>query len=540
MPLSIGLVTLNAKFIHSSLSIRYLRNVAKNEGYDNVWIQEFVVNQPIWKVATEILNQKPNILGISIYIWNRRQSFELIERLKKQDPSLIIVVGGPEVSFDMNSSDQYTVIAGEGEAKWIEFLKHFRDKYSPTPETLKDWESYGTNLPELSPAYIKSDLPQLKNRLVYMETSRGCPYLCSFCLSALDKTVRFFDDKTVHDQINLLIKGGVTKIKFVDRTFNLKPSHMKELIRRLSKFRDIAFHFEVVGDLLTDDLLEFLETVPEGMFQFEIGVQTTNSSVQKTIKRKQDNSRLFSAIDRLISANLIHIHCDLIFGLPGETLDDILKSFEKVCMLCPHELQLGFLKFLPGSPIKNLINDYGYQYQSTPPYEFISNNDLSASQLNYLKKFEEVFDMFYNSKRFRFTIQCLLKKLSAVEVFNSLLEHMESDNLLSQPHSLNVQYKIIHDTFSLESDSAALDILRLDYLYAQRVYRLPRFLEIDGTRQKTWAGDRKTPLVPFLHLIRITKGYAEVTPAPCLQYCAVVHAENSPGYLNPPNLNWVS
>jgi len=539
MSLSIGLVTLNAKFIHSSLSIRYLRNVTKNEGFDNVWIQEFVISQPIWKVAAKILSQKPTILGVSVYIWNRRQSFELIERLKKQDPSMVIVLGGPEVSFDMNSTDLYTVIAGEGEAKWIDFLEHFQKKTLPSTDTLKDWESYGTNLPELTPAYVKDDLPQLKNRLVYMETSRGCPYLCSFCLSALDKTVRFFNDQMVQEQINLLIKGGVTKIKFVDRTFNLKPSHMKKLIRKLSKFSGIAFHFEVVGDLLTDNLLDFLETVPEGMFQFEIGVQTTNSSSQEKIERKQNNKKLFSAIDRLISANLIHIHCDLIFGLPGETLDDILKSFENVCMLRPHELQLGFLKFLPGSPIKNLVSDYGYKYQSTPPYEFISNNDLSASQLNYLKKFEDVFDMFYNSKRFRFTIQCLLKKLSAVEVFNSLLEYMESNNLFDQSHSLNAQYKIIHDTFFLEIDSAALDILRLDYLYAQRVYHIPQFLEIDGTRQKTWPGDRKTPLVPFMHTIRIAKGDAEVTPAPFPQYCAVVHAEDSPGYMNPPSLNWV-
>ena len=539
MSLSIGLITLNAKFVHSSLSIRYLRNAAKNEGYDNVWIQEFIISQPIWKIAAEILNQKPNILGVSIYIWNRRQSFELIERLKKQDPSIAIVLGGPEVSFDMESTDLYTVIAGEGEAKWLEFLEHFQKKTFPSAETLKDWESYGTNLPELIPAYVKDDLPQLKNRLVYMETSRGCPYLCSFCLSALDKTVRFFNDKMVHDQIDLLIKGGVTKIKFVDRTFNLKPSHMKELIRWLSKFRGIAFHFEVVGDLLTDDLLSFLETVPEGMFQFEIGIQTTDPSSQEKIKRKQNNKKLFSAIDRLVRANLIHLHCDLIFGLPGETLDDILKSFEKVCMLRPHELQLGFLKFLPGSPIKNLINDYGYKYQSTPPYEFISNNDLSASQLNYLKKFEDVFDTFYNSKRFRFTIQLLLKKRTAVEIFNLLLEHMEANNLFSLSHSLNTQYKIIHDTFSLEGDFAALDILRLDYLYAQRVHRLPRFLEIDGTRQKTWPGDRKTPLVPFLHTIRIAKGDAEVIPATSLQYCAVVHAEDSLGYLNPPSLNWV-
>jgi hypothetical protein len=209
-------------------------------------------------------------------------------------------------------------------------------------------------------------------------------------------------------------------------------------------------------------------------------------------------------------------------------------------MLRPHELQLGFLKFLPGAPIKNIITDYGYKYQSTPPYEFISNNDLSASQLNYLKKFEEVFDMFYNSKRFRFTVQRLLKKLPAVNIFNSLLEHMESNNLFNQPHSLNAQYKIIHDTFTLNKDPAALDILRLDYLYAQRVYRLPQFLEIDGARQKTWPGDKKTPLVPFLHTIQIDKGDAEIKPASSLQFCAVVHAVESSGYLNPPSLNWVS
>jgi hypothetical protein len=315
---------------------------------------------------------------------------------------------------------------------------------------------------------------------------------------------------------------------------------MKELIRWLLKFDGVAFHFEVVGDLLTNDLLSFLETVPEGMFQFELGVQTTEQSSQEKIKRKQDNKKLFSAIERLISSNKIHIHCDLIFGLPGETLDDILKSFEEVCMLRPHELQLGFLKFLPGAPIKKIIDDYGYEYQSTPPYEFILNNNLSASQLNYLKKFEDIFDIFYNSKRFRFTVQFLLKKLPAVKIFNLLLEHMESNNLFNQPHSLNSQYKIIHDTFTLNNSPATLDILRLDYLYAQRVYRLPQFLEIDGARQKTWTGDKKTPLVPFLHTIHINKGQVEIKPASSMQFCAVVHPTESSGYLSPPCLNWVS
>jgi hypothetical protein len=160
--------------------------------------------------------------------------------------------------------------------------------------------------------------------------------------------------------------------------------------------------------------------------------------------------------------------------------------------------------------------------------------------LNYLKKFEDVFDIFYNSKRFRFTVQRLLKKLPAVNIFNLLLEHMETNNIFNQPHSLNTQYKIIHDTFTLNKDPVDLDILRLDYLYAQRVYRLPRFLEIDEARQKTWGGDKKTPLVPFLHTIQIDKGDAEIQPATSPQFCAVVHDTESSGYMSPPSLNWVS
>ena len=540
MKRSIGLITLNAKFIHSSLSIRYLRNTAKRAGYRNVWIQEFVINQPVWKVAAEILRHKPEVLGISIYIWNRRQSFELIERLKIQDPSLTIVVGGPEVSFNTPSTDQYTVIGGEGEIKWLEFLDCHQRGESPSQESLNRWSTYGTDAPELTPPYIQADLPQLKNRLVYLETSRGCPYLCSFCLSALDLSVRYFDDETTRSQIELLLGGGVTKIKFVDRTFNLRPTRMKELMNWLSQFRGASFHFEVVGDLMNNDLLEFLDTVPEGMFQFEIGIQTTAPSTQETIQRRQDNGKLFSAIDRLIRAHRVHVHCDLIFGLPGETLDDTLKSFEEVCALHPHKLQLGFLKFLPGAPIRNLIERHRYQFQSTPPYEFISNADLSANQVIYLKKFEEVFDLFYNSKRFHFSIRQLFREHSPVAIFNSLLEHMESKNILNQSHSLDDQYRILHDTFRLDADPATLDLLRLDYLYAQRVYRLPRFLQIQGSEQKTWQGDRKTPLIPFRHKICVHAGEVEVIPASSTQYYAVIHAEGSSGYLCPPTLEWVS
>jgi radical SAM superfamily enzyme YgiQ (UPF0313 family) len=290
---SIGLITLNAKFIHSSLSLRYLRNASRDAGYQNVWIREFVINQPIWKIAAEIQKLEPEVLGVGIYIWNRSQSIELIERLQKQMPHLKIVVGGPEVSFEEENSLPYPVISGEGEKKWLEFLELTCKEEAPSQEVLTRWRTFGTDLPELIPPYLKEDFPHLKNRIVYFETSRGCPYLCSFCLSALDKTVRYFDEASIQSQIQELISAGIKKIKFVDRTFNLKPGRMKELMQWLTQFKGNEFHFEVVGDILTADILDFLATVPPGMFQFEIGIQTTTESVQETIKRKQNNKKTF-------------------------------------------------------------------------------------------------------------------------------------------------------------------------------------------------------------------------------------------------------
>lgn len=531
MDLSIGIITLNAKFIHSSLSLRYLRNSARAAGYNNVWIQEFVINQPVWKIAAEIHKRKPDVIGISIYIWNRTPSFQLIELLKKQCPTLSIVIGGPEVSFEPALSSEYVVIAGEGEKKWVEYLGYRSRNETPPPETLQRWNTYGTELPDLIPPYTEEDISLLQNKMVYLETSRGCPYHCSFCLSALDKTVRYFDDMIVRDQVTLLAGNGARTIKFIDRTFNLQPRRMMDLMQWLAQFHT-AFHFEVVGDILTDEILNFLETMPAGLFQFEIGVQTTTESVQSTIRRKQDNGKLFNAIDRLVRLNKVHLHADLIFGLPGETLEQILQSFTQIFALRPHELQLGFLKFLPGAPIKEVIESHQYQFQSFPPYEMISNKDLSADEVLYLKNFTEVFDLFYNSKRFEFSINHLLQKWSAVSLFNHLLKHMENQS--HSALSLDNQYQLFADAFSLKEECLALDLLKLDYLYHQKVYRLPFFMQQNGKTFKTWQGDRRTPLIPFQHDIQITGTQACLTPTPETAYYAVVHPEDQNSYITRP------
>jgi radical SAM superfamily enzyme YgiQ (UPF0313 family) len=541
MTRSIGIITLNAKFIQTALSLRYLRNAARNAGFQNVWIHEFVINQPVWKVAAEVQQRRPDILGLSIYIWNRHQSFELIERLKKQNPELEIVIGGPEVSFEKELSDQYTVISGEGENKWIEFLQYRQRNENPPQDVLHRWNTYGVDLPELVPPYLEEDFPHLKNRIAYLETSRGCPYLCSFCLSALDKKVRYFEADATKKQIEQLITAGAKRIKFVDRTFNLKPKQMQELMQWLTRFQGASFHFEVVAELLTPEIMDFLATVPEGLFQFEIGVQTTDNATQDSIQRKQNNQKLFAAIAELSRQNKIHCHCDLIFGLPGETLEQMLNSFTKVLALKPHELQLGFLKFLPGAPINSEIERQGYQFQSTPPYEIISNDLLSSDQVIYLKKFNEVFDMFYNSKRFRFSIAHLLKKWDAVNLFDRLLEFMEENSHLFQSVSLDRQYKIFHDAFSLGDTELEFDLLKLDYLYSQRIFHLPRFLksrtgESVKLKQKTWRGDRKSPLIPFRHEIQWRGAEVELIPSPVPQHYVIAHPNDDTGYIQHPSV----
>jgi radical SAM superfamily enzyme YgiQ (UPF0313 family) len=534
MDLSIGIVTLNAKYIHASLSLRSLRNAARRAGHGNVWIQEFTINQPLWKIAAAILDRKPDVLGLSIYIWNREQSFDLIDRLKKQRPGLSIVIGGPEVSFEQELLEDYIQIAGEGEKKWTEYLGYRQRGETPSRQTRERWNRYGEDLPELVPAYTEEDAESVRGRIAYLETSRGCPYLCSFCLSARDKSVRYFDDKAQEKQIELLARTGARCVKFVDRTFNLKPARMQRLMIWLARFEELTFHFEVVGDLLTDELLDFLESVPPGRFQFEIGIQTTKHETQGSIDRKQDNSRLFAALGRLVRQNRIHFHCDLIFGLPGETLEDCLKSFREVVAIRPHELQLGFLKFLPGAPIRTLIESHDYKHQARPPYEVLAHRDLSAGELIHLKKFTEVFDLFYNSRRFRFSLDHLLETQDPVDVFERLLEAVEARDGLFKALSLDEQYRVLSETFALGTAPLTLDLLKLDYLYAQRAYRLPGFLRNGQPAPATWSQDRRTPVIAFSHTIEIENGRARLTPQAAPRHYAIEHPENAAGYLREP------
>jgi anaerobic magnesium-protoporphyrin IX monomethyl ester cyclase len=295
-----------------------------------------------------------------------------------------------------------------------------------------------------------------------------------------------------------------------------------------------------VGDILTPEILDFLKTVPPGMFQFEIGIQTTTESVQETIQRKQSNQKLFKTIQQLVEQDRIHFHCDLIFGLPGEPIEHIRESFSLVMALRPHELQLGFLKFLPGAPINNLVEKHQYLYQSTPPYELISHQDLSAEEVLYLKQFEDIFDRYYNSKRFRFSIQYLLEKMDPVKLFDSLLEYHATHDLLMNPVSLDEYYRIFKDTFYPVPTLMEKDLLKLDYLYAQRAFRLPGILSAKSKPPvKTWKKDRKSPIIQFDHEIEITGSQAILKVSPNPVYYAIAHSQNGDGYFRRPTINAV-
>ena len=260
--------------------------------------------------------------------------------------------------------------------------------------------------------------------------------------------------------------------------------------------------------------------------------------MQESIQRKQNNQKLFDTIKKLLIQDRIHFHCDLIFGLPGENMDKILTSFREVISLRPHELQLGFLKFLPGAPIKESISSHEYLYQSTPPYELISNKDLGPDEIDYLKKFADIFDRFYNSKRFRFSISYLLKNMDAVTLFDQLLKFHESRDLFMNPVALDRQYQIFHEAFFPGLASADKDILKLDYLYSQRAYRLPGFLsEKSIFSGKTWREDRKTPIIPFKHQIEISGSKALLKSMEHPVYYAISHSDNGGGYFQRPVLN---
>jgi len=419
---NITLLGINSKFVHTNLAIRYIKKTIEQvEGY-NLTMVESSINNQLPNIIREVIESKPEILLVSTYIWNKEFVFKIIVELKKINPDLKIYLGGPEVSYNAEEvMKMYTeidgIIEGEGEKIVMNLLQkekkdvlglYYRDEKNKDEIKFNGHEAPIEDLDIIPFPYENWELMENKGKIFYYESTRGCPFRCSYCMSSIEKSVRSFSLPRVKKDLMIFLDGGVNLVKFVDRTFNLKKDHYMEVWKFLiENYRpNTTFHFEISADLFDDEVIEFLTTVPKDLFQFEIGVQTINDRTMKLIRRKNDLERLSKNV--LAIKDNIHLHLDLIAGLPKEDFETFKSSFNYVYDLKPEMIQLGFLKILRGTEISGQIEEFDYKYTEFPPYEVISNSDITYKELLKLKDVEEVLDFYYNSGDFIKSVDYLI------------------------------------------------------------------------------------------------------------------------------------
>lgn len=404
------LCTLNARYIHSALGLRYLyANMGSLQ--QQTQIQEFTINQRAIDIAEIILQQNPSIVGIGCYIWNIQQVSEVLAIIKSLRPDIVLVLGGPEISFETAQSNAYAyadyIIRGQGDLAFSQLCRDILDQKT-VPDRIIDAEPFHPN--QLALPYDFYTDEDIRQRVLYVEASRGCPFKCEFCLSALDKTAQPFVLDDFLQAMEKLYQRGARHFKFVDRTFNLNIKNSQQILQFfLTKpLDDLFLHFELIPDRLPDELKALIEQFPDGALQFEIGIQTFNPQVQQLISRKQDHDKTLQNLNYLSTHTRVHLHTDLIGGLPGEDINSFAKGFDLLVSLNPQEIQLGILKRLRGTPITRHTEAYRMIYNPYPPYEILSTADMDAATLFRLKRFARYWDMLANSGRFEHALPILL------------------------------------------------------------------------------------------------------------------------------------
>ena len=421
---TIVLATLNAKYIHASLGLRYLlANMDVHGGAglkEKTLLREFVIAQPPLLIVEQLLALHPKVIGLGVYIWNVVETTQVVRLLKSLRPDIKIVLGGPEVSFEIDQQEICQladhVITGWGD---VSFPKLCRALLNGPKPLMKIIVGEQPALDAIALPYKEYTADDLANRLLYVEASRGCPFKCEFCLSSLDKTAWAFDLDVFMAELDALYQRGARNFKFVDRTFNLKVDFSVRILQffleRLSP--NLFVHFEVVPDSLHDRLKELIAQFPAGSLQFEVGIQSFNPEVQQRISRKQDNIKTADNLRWLVTQSQAHVHADLIFGLPGETLESFAVGFDKLHNLAPHEIQFGILKRLRGTPITRHTADYAMVYDPQTPYTILQNSTVDFVQMQRIKRFARYWDMVANSGRFTSAVKLLLSKGSAFNHF---------------------------------------------------------------------------------------------------------------------------
>ncbi len=417
--------TLNSKYIHKSLALRLLYVACKDK--HDIDFKEYTIKDNLDDIVDDLYQQNLDVLCLSVYIWNVDLIKLLCEKLKAKKPSLIIIIGGPEVTYDIHYFlDHFKidyVMAGEGEVA-LDLLLNCLENNKPVE--LQGISSYDHRdeclIPPVDLSYLETldspyllprDLPEMKNRVLYFETSRGCPYQCQYCLSSLEKGLRFFSIDYLKNQLEQILKTDVKTIKLLDRSFNAKTSHALEILDFIFKhYRSgVQFQFEINGDVLDQRIIDFInENAPENYLRFEIGIQSTYEPTNEIVKRYQDFDRLCDVIKQLQTNHKIDFHLDLIAGLPLETLERFAKSFDDVFALYPKELQLGFLKLLRGTSLRKDYQKYGYQFQQEAPYELISSDYLSKQDIADIHLAEDMLQKYWNSGRMPITMNKVLRR----------------------------------------------------------------------------------------------------------------------------------
>ena len=421
--MKILLAACNAKYIHSNLAVYDLQAYASDYA-DHIVLKEYTINQQKDDIMRDIYLEHPDVVCVSCYIWNLSFVKELMADLIKILPGADFWAGGPEVSYDAEkflteNSEFKGVMVGEGEETFKELAGYYVEK---NPQDLKDMTGIcyrdgdqiihngWRQIMDLSSIpFIYKDLSEFKNRIIYYESSRGCPFSCSYCLSSIDKKLRFRDTETVKKELQFFIDNKVPQVKFVDRTFNCKHDHAMAIWKYINEHDNgvTNFHFEISADLLREEELQEMSTMRPGLIQLEIGVQSTNPDTIKAIHRTMDFEKLKGIVDRIHSFGNIHQHLDLIAGLPYEDYDSFRHSFNDVYALKPQQLQLGFLKVLKGSHMMEMCKEYGIVYKTQEPYEVLSTKWLDYDHVLKLKTVENMVEVYYNSGQFQNTLEYL-------------------------------------------------------------------------------------------------------------------------------------
>ncbi len=490
--MNILLTTFNSKYIHPNLALRLISDYANNihKNTINITITEYTIKNDLNKILTEHDFENIDILGISTYIWNVEISLSFAKMINKQFPNITIVLGGPEVSYEPEEFLKYPyinyVFSGESEKSFSNFLSelkkekpelsnvsglHYRNKNNCATTSAP----YIDKLDELANPYIKT--PLINNQIAYIESSRGCPFTCGYCVAGLENKVRFFNLENTFEVIDTVISQGAKTIKFLDRTFNIKEDHMIKIMNYIiSLNKKVSVQFELSPTLISKKFIDYLKTsVPKDLFRFEIGIQTTDNNVNKLVNRMQDYQLAKQNILDVIKTNKVDLHLDLIVGLPNESYENIISSFNDVFLLQGAELQLGFLKILRGTNIKKNADHFGYKYDSKAPYEVISNNTLTRKQIDDFKIVAHVIDKCYNLPRLKQSFEFILNNETTVKdnPFNFLLSFGKYFSEVSDFHryQLDEIYTAFIDHIRESSLSLKNDIepyIILDYYYQHK------------------------------------------------------------------------